>query len=198
MPPDRQQRLLTHGRRVLAGVGLSRIVVGILAMASMSLIVAIANSATAAAHDHRPPKTTLHVAGAFQRGSLYQFDWIRRYSRSTCVDTVADGVLDFPPSMQTGPGPRSLVVKFHRRYRPKRHIRIASWSAVGTDGSPVGDPTYLSYSLSSRGEGRQRRWLARFDVTVVTDVYLAVSARWRDHDGCGGTQGASWAFHVSA
>jgi hypothetical protein len=165
----------------------------------MSLIVAIANSATAAAHDHRIPTATIHGNSDFRRGRLFQWEWIYPADRGRCVTSAADGPLRFRGSpLAVGVGARRVNVKFHKRQRPKGNVDIASWSTVDPDGFPVGDPTYLPSKIFSRGAGAQRRWLARFTVRAPKDAYLAVTARWRDRDGCGGTQSASWRFLIGA
>ncbi len=37
-------------------------------------------------------------------------------------------------------------------------------------------------------------WVATLDVTVRHRMLVDVSAHWRDVDGCGGDQNASWDF----
>ena len=171
------------------------------AIAVAGAVVALA-AATPALADHRPPIAALHVrhVADAQRGLLYSYEWVRPGGHGLCVAEAADGIRHWGHALRVGSGKHVARIVFANRTRP-RSLAISGWRRLGSGGAPVGRPHHFDYELSPRRHaGRVKAWRARFSYRLRAGhhLYFDVFGRWRDRQGCGGTQDASWTFHVKA
>jgi hypothetical protein len=156
----------------------------------------IALTSLAFAGDRAPPRATLKEGGQVQRGHLYRSSWTRPTGDGECVTTAIDGLLLFGVPLHTGAGSQAVRIRFHKTQRPKGRLVIQGWTAVDSNGEPLGKAKLLPYHLVREFHKGYSRWAARVKPRVAADLYLSVFARWRDTDGCGGLQDAAWSFHL--
>lgn len=153
--------------------------------------VALLAPTQAFAHDHGPPRALIVSPRDSVQGRMYTSTWARGHGRY-CSVGVADGVPGSPHPVQWLPG-EELAVRFETRQRPAR---------LFVDGYLLGDP-FAGVPLFGRVEIPHELRRARIDGTVVweavldappsPDLYIDLTALWKDVDGCG-MQSASWAF----
>ena len=161
--------------------------IGVLAGAALAALVALA---TASAHDHRVPRANLHVGGMAKRLHPWSYGWVRG-SSDGCVAIHADGFPDFRPraDVRVHPG---LRVVFRKSQRPRRVQALASRHLA--DNGYLANARRLPIQLRSRERDGHRVWVAAMHPTVRHRLFVDISAHWRDVDGCGGDQNASWSF----
>lgn len=152
--------------------------------------------------DHKPPGAHLRIAGqrGVELGRLYSYDWTRPSGEpGFCVTGSADGPQRFGRAMLVKPGTRSVAIAFRTRQRPGK-LEINAWRKLDEHGSPVGPSERIHYVLEARRRsGRVRAWRAEFSIPKLSGGYfIDAFGVWRDTQGCGGSEDASWTFHVRA
>lgn len=157
----------------------------------------------ATADDHRPPRATLHVGDATQRGRTHHADgWTKRSNEpGFCDASFATSFPRFPKALRHSPG-QEIVVRLHKK-APPVEVEAQRWPRIDKKGHAAGTPTPLPWMLRPRLiQGSIRAW----EVVVLPPVvdghlYLDIGAYWRDEDGCSqepdlGGQYAGWMFHL--
>jgi hypothetical protein len=170
------------------------------ATALLLLLVGLA-ATPASAHDHDPPTARLRLLGQVQRGAQGSYCWTQPTDEEgVCVGGCADYVSHFPDPLIVGAGEHSADLILRTRHRP-RELHISSWTEVEAQGEyeqPKGEPREVPYRLVRDRSLRRVRMIARITVPVEDHLYISVFGRWRDCQGCSGSQDSSWTFHLSA
>ncbi len=169
--------------------------------AALSLFLVVIPE-VASAHDHRPPRATLRIAGETQTGSRYSDGWIKTANEpGMCMGTFGDGFPRFkrPLSHQVGD---EIAVRLHKSAVPME-LSVHRWAEVDDDGAPKGSPVPVPFALRPLLAGAD---IVAWDVVILPPVidghlYLGVDGYWADEDGCGGfpdlgSQYALWTFHA--
>lgn len=169
----------------------SAIVLGMVALACLT-------ATPAGAHDHRPPKPELRVAGETQRGLRYHTDWTERVGANRCAGQTSTGPNAFPGPVPVPLGNVRARIVLNNQYKPKA-FKVTAWEELDQAGTPADGGTRLRTRLKPRH--RQHRvvgWIAVMRLAVQDDdLYLSASGRWRDREGCGGSQTGTWRFSVA-
>jgi hypothetical protein len=116
----------------------------------------------------------------------------------TKTDEAVDGIRRWKQAIRVGGGRRAARIVFRNPTRP-RSLAISGWRRLDSDGEPVGRAQRFDYELSPRRRGgKVVGWRASFSFRLRAGRYLYfdVFGRWPDRQGCGGSQDASWTFHV--
>ena len=164
--------------------------------------LAIAVATAAAVGDRSPPSVTLHHGDDRQYGEPWTATWTTSSGHDLCSTLIADGIPAIDPAamdaaLHVGTGLHELRFRFHTSKRPYKRIGISAWTAIDADGLPVGPSHRLPYRLVSERSHGHTRWAALIRPIVSSDLYLNVSARWKDEGPCGGVDRSSWVFHVA-
>jgi len=158
-----------------------------------ALLAALAAFATVSAHDHRVPRANLHAGGVAKTLHPWNYEWVRRSGPGECIAIAADGIPNFRPRADVRKHP-GLRVVFRKSQRPRRVQALAS-RHLADDGYLANAPT-LAVKLRRRDRGDHPVWVAAMHPTVRHRLFVDISAHWRDVDGCGGDQNASWSFRL--
>ena len=158
---------------------------------AVGAFVALVVVATVSAHDHRVPGATLHVNGQRDRLGPWSISWVSR-SGQGCVGEQADGVPDFRPRADVHLHSTPRIV-FRKEQRPRR---VRALAAERLENGYLADPKRLDVKLRPRQRGDRRVWVAKLDATVRHRLFVDLHARWRDREGCGGPESASWDFSL--
>ena len=161
----------------------------LLALAAVAALVA---PDIAAADDHRPPPDPVLASGRVrQRGRFLSSCWTAPGERpGEYVGSCADS-FGWPPAKRARAGAPALVT-IRKRHRPDA-LSLRSWRRVDRQGATTGPGRSVAFTLARRGGA----WAARFRLPRgVGHYYLRVFGRWRDRDGSGANQDASWTFHL--
>jgi hypothetical protein len=171
------------------GVSATKRTIGVVAGA---LLAALAVVATAWADDHRVPRASLHVSGEAKRLQPWSFEWVSGSGSGGCVAMAVDGIPNFKPraDVRVHPG---LRVVFRKSQRPNRVQALASRHL---DDGYLANARTLRVKLRKRDRGDHAVWVAAMHPTVRHRLFVDISAHWRDVDGCGGDQNASWDFRL--
>jgi hypothetical protein len=159
-----------------------------LALGALAALVVVA---TVSAHDHRVPRATLHVNGQRDRLGPWSFSWVSR-SDQNCVGEEADGVPNFRPRADVHLHSTPRIV-FRKEQRPRR---VRALAAEQLENGYLADPKRLDLKLHARHRGDRRVWVAKLNATVPHRLFIDLHARWRDQEGCGGRESASWDFSL--
>ena len=164
----------------------------------VGLAATIALAAGASAHDHRVPKTVLSVDEQRQQGRLWSAVW-QSGDDNSCVEQGIDGTPTFHRPLHITEGSHRARVRFRKRHEPRR-VSLRAYTEFDRRGAPQGDGTPIPFELrKSPSEGAVRAWVARFDVSLSDAkprLMIEAFGRWRDLDGCGDPQTASWTFSL--
>jgi len=146
------------------------------------------------AHDHRVPRTRLYVGGQVKRLTPWSFTWFRAADDSTCNGMTGDGIPTFLPSAEVDHRHARLGVVFQKQQRPRAVTALADdhLSRVGY----LANGKRVDVHLQPRHRNGRRFWAAVMRVTVHQRLFFDVNARWRDEEGCGGREDASWDFRL--
>jgi hypothetical protein len=161
------------------------------------LAACIALAAPVLANDRVPPRTTLHHGSGVQRGLLSTRSWARPSTDGLCVTKSVDSLPRFGRPLHVGAGPQPIRIRFHKVDRPKDGLLILAWTTLDSGGNPLGKAERLRYHLRGEMHHGRPQWIARLTPAIASDLYLLVFARWKDTDGCGTLQDASWTFHLA-
>lgn len=164
----------------------------LIAIVVMALLV---SPGPALGHDHRKPRVLLISGRERQKGHPYTWTWTKP-SGEFCQVVHADGVADFPRAMAYEAGHRARI-RFFKRHRPTR-VKIRVHRRVDEDGDPVGESHPVRHHLRRRRVNDRGVWDAVFRRHRIGHHYLYVQARWRDVQGCGGSQELDVLFHLRA
>jgi hypothetical protein len=156
-----------------------------------ALLVTLAAVTTVSAQDHRVPRAILHVSGEGKRLHPWSFEWLSRSGPNECVGVAGDGVPNFRPRADVRVHSEPRVV-FHKRQRPHDVRALASHRR--SDDGDLADARKLPVRLRTRERDGHPVWVAIMEVTVRHRLFVDVTAHWRDEDGCGVDQNASWDF----
>jgi hypothetical protein len=159
----------------------------------LSLVVPVLMVAAAGAwaHDHRVPRATLHVNGQRDQLVPWSFSWVSR-SGQNCVGEEGDGVPNFRPRADVHLHSTPRIV-FRKEQRPRR---VRALAAEQLENGYLADPKPLDVKLEARHRGQRRVWVAKLNATVRQRLFVDLHARWRDREGCGGPESASWDFSL--
>jgi hypothetical protein len=164
----------------------------------VGLAATIALAAGANAHDHRVPKTVLSVDDQRQQGRLWSAVW-QTGDDNSCVEQGMDGVPTFHRPLHVAGRSYRARVRFRKRQEPLQ-VSLRAYTEFDRRGAPEGGGTRIPFELRRvPPDGWARAWVARFDVSLSdAEPRLMIEAfgRWRDLDGCGGPQTASWTFSL--
>jgi hypothetical protein len=158
---------------------------------ALGALVALGAGAAVWAHDHRVPRANLHVNGLVKRLSPWSVSWVRR-DGSGCVAEDRDGTPTFRPIANVHLHSTPRIV-FRKEQRPRRvHVLAADHLQNGY----LAQAERLEVRLrKSHREGR-RVWIAKFRARVPARLFVDIDAHWRDVEGCGGGESASWDFRL--
>jgi hypothetical protein len=154
-------------------------------------------SGAAPAHDHKPPRVVLRSPGDRQIGRPWSYEWSARESENTCSGVHADGIPNYRRRALIWRPRRKLHLRLFKRHQPRRLI-VRMWVRLDDSGEPVGQGRRADVSLRrARIDGR-RIWIAGFygRRDARRHLYLGVYVRYRDVEGCGGSQNMLVAFHL--
>jgi hypothetical protein len=151
-------------------------------------LAALGGAAAVWAHDHRVPRASLHVNGQVKRLSPWSASWTRRTGPNECVAWVADGVPNFRPIADVHLHSTPRIV-FRKEQRPSNvHVLVDDHLRNGY----LADAERLEVVLRKGHRGDRRVWIAKFRARVPDRLFVDIEARWRDVEGCGGHESASW------
>ena len=85
-----------------------------------------------------------------------------------------------------------LRIVFHKRQRPSRVHALASRHLA--DDGYLANARRLPVELNRRERDDHPVWVAIVEATVRHRLFVDLTAHWRDVDGCGSDQNASWDF----
>ena len=161
-----------------------------IALAAMAVPIA----ATAAlAHDHRVPRANLHVNEQAKRLGAWTYSWVWPDGPDFCVVEHSDGIPGFRPRADVHLHSTPRIV-FRKQQRPRR-VRALAGERL-EDGYPA-NPKRLEVKLLPREREGARVWVAKLHARVRHKLFVDLSAHWRDVEGCGGNEEASWSFSLS-
>ena len=142
------------------------------------------------------PRTALLANGEqLQRGAHWAGCWTTGYPDGTYVTRCADGFPQFPDVDVVRPGTR-VTIRVLKSQRPKE-VLIYAWRRVDRYGMVVGTAQELPYKRRRVRLADGIAWDFSFELSNnPRHYYLSVTGVWRDEEGGGTTQDASWAFRV--
>jgi hypothetical protein len=146
----------------------------------------------------RPPKTVLSIDEQREQGHLWSAEW-ESGGKGSCVSQGIDGTPTFRRPLHVVEGSYRATLRIRKHHKPRR-VSLRAYTEFGRFGAPEDDGTPIPFELRrSPPEGHARAWVARFDLSLSeAEPRLLIEAfgRWRDVDGCGGPQTASWTFSL--
>jgi hypothetical protein len=143
-------------------------------------------------HDHRVPRANLHVNGQAKRLGAWTSSWVWPDGPGFCVIEHSDGVPGFGQRADVHMHSTPRIV-FRKEQRPRRVHAIAGKRLE--DGYPA-DPKRLDVKLLPRERDGARVWVAKLHARVRHKLFVDLTAHWRDVEGCGGNEEASWSFSL--
>jgi hypothetical protein len=162
------------------------------ATVALALLASTAMAVGASAHDHRVPRTRLHVGEHGVRLVPWSYEWVRR-SGGYCTAQAADGAPTFRPIVDVHEPKSFPRVVFRKPDRPRRVVvRVSDHLEDGY----LANAQRIRARLQARHRNGHRFWVASTGVTVTHRLFFDVYARWRDTEGCGGREDASWSFRL--
>ncbi len=175
---------------------------GVTAQAAISaalLALTLLPAGQAAAHDHRAPRAELRVAGQRQSGRLWSSAWYAAVGE-VCVGNAVEARPTYrSDAVEVGEGRFRARVRFVKGEAPARVV-VSARQRLGEDGVAVGRRVEVHARIRPllAPDGSSRAWTLLIRSSVREDLYLLITGRWPDVDGCGPRQHASWTFHLSA
>jgi hypothetical protein len=167
--------------------------------AAATLALFVAAPFPALAHDHEPPRALLRHGTLEQEGRLIALRWTEPAGPDGCTSTLLLAKPRYPrEGLPVGQGDFRARIRFAKPARPLS-VQAVARPELDVEGDLTGRAADLAIRLRPRRpDGDVRAWAAIVTSRVEEDLYLRVTARWRDRDGCGDKQRATWTFHVSA
>jgi hypothetical protein len=143
------------------------------------------------ANDRHVPRANVSVSGTAKLLSPWSVEWVKSGRHHMCSRESGDGIPSFRPRVGVDRAHVSPRVILHKRQRPRRVIayadnRLANGYLAHARRVPV--------ELRARHRHGQRYWVAEMKVHVKHRLLFAVTAFWRDVEGCGGRESAAWSF----
>ena len=152
--------------------------------------------APALAHDHSPPKTALLSPGDRQAGRPWTYVWSADAGDGTCSSIAVDGLSNFRRAAMTWRPHRKIHLRLFKRHRPTRLV-IRMYRRLGDDDYVAGKGRRADYRLRRVRLNGRRFWIAGFyGPRKANHLYLDVHVKYKDVEGCGGTQSMELAFHL--
>jgi hypothetical protein len=163
----------------------------LLGMAVSAVLVAVAMGS---GPDSHVPRAALSVNGETKPLSPWSVEWVRGGHGHMCVGESRDGIPAFRPRVAVDHGHVGPRVIFHKAQRPRRVIayadnRLANGYLAHGKRVPV--------DLLARHLHGRRFWVAAMKVHVKHRLLFALTGVWRDREGCGGREKASWSFGLT-
>lgn len=165
--------------------------------AVLSMLVVLAASHPATAHDHAPPRTVVHAPGVRQVGDLVSQCWTQPTTSGTQM-VCGQGGWHFPKTVDLEEDRSDLSLRI-RKAMPPTEFRLTLWTLRRSTGEPRG-----------RGEDLLTTFTpAVVNGRVVQEVgfslpkghrcyYLRAFGVWKDEDGSGTDQDAAWTFRLAS
>jgi hypothetical protein len=160
-------------------------------VAPLGVLVALGAGAAVWGHDHRVPRANLHVNGQVKRLQPWSFSWVHR-DGPACVSEEGDGVPSFRPIAEVHLHSTPRIV-FRKEQRPRRVRAVAD---DRLEHGYLADARRLDVRLRKSHRDGRRVWIAKFPARVRARLFVDVEAHWRDLEGCGGDESASWDFRL--
>ena len=150
----------------------------------------------AAERDAGPPRAKVSIGARTEHAGIWSSTWTSGPHNGLCTTAAADGVPGFADKpIRVRAGHRVARITFGTSHRPLS-VHVDEWEDVDLNGHPAGGLRPVRSSLRRAG-GPEVRWMARVRLNVNRERYFDVFARWRHHGCGGGTDDASWSFHVA-
>lgn len=156
--------------------------------------------APARSDDSGPPRAILRHGDRRQAGRLIALRWTEPAGSEGCTSTLILSRVRYPSrGLPVGEGAFRARVRLTNPQRP-RSVEVTARPRLDDQGDATGPRAGVSLRLRPRrpGGGDLRAWAAILTSRVEDELYLRVTARWRDGDSCGDRQRATWTFHVTA
>ena len=146
-----------------------------------------------------PPRAILRHGDLRQAGKLIALRWTEPAGSEGCTSTLILSRLRYPArGFPVGEGRFRARIRFTSPERP-RSVEVAAKPRLDGRGEATGRPAEVRLRLRPRRPGGDlRAWAAILTSRVEDQLYVRVTARWRDSDPCGDRQRATWTFHVTA
>lgn len=158
------------------------------------LAAVLAAAGPAAAHDHTPPEAVLVTGTDSGSGASYGATWAKRDGRY-CAVMVADGLYGFEgPPVQWVPS-SEIAVRFETRHRPARVLVRGFLFGDPTTGTAIYGRIRVPHELRKVEVSGKTMWEAVLSPPPWPDLWLDVTADWKDVDGCH-PQHAGWTFRA--
>jgi hypothetical protein len=154
--------------------------------------------AVATAHDHKRPRVVLRSPGDRQVGRPWSYEWSARQSENTCSGVAADGIPNYRRPAMTWRPKRPIHLRLYKRHKPTALV-VRMYVQLKDSASPAGRVRRADYRLRrTRLANGRRIWIAGFfgRRDARRHLYLDVTVRYRDIEGCGGPQNMVLAFHL--
>jgi hypothetical protein len=155
----------------------------------------VVGSGVAYSHDHVPPKTALMKGESqLQRGILGSYCWTSPGGEGLVIECGDVFRPSFPPTDYVRAG-RRLHIRILKAQEP---VDFSLRAYGGKAGHPTGTGEQLPVSLRPvQEDGTTVAWDAFFEVdSPGRHYYMFASGRWKDEQGGGNLQDASWTFHI--
>jgi hypothetical protein len=152
----------------------------------------------APAHDHTPPRVVLRSPGDGQVGRPWSYEWTARESENTCSGVSGDGIPNYQRRAMTWRPKRRIHLRLYKRHKPTGLV-IRMYVRLSDSANPAGRGRRADYRLRrTRLPSGRRIWIAGFvgRRDARRHLYLDVTVRYRDVEGCGGSQNMVLAFHL--
>ena len=154
-------------------------------------------SSFARADDHRAPEAFLQAAKQRQQGARYHSDWVAPSGGEICSVGSGGGPIRFRKPLHANEGPVRGRITLTKPHRPKS-VDLVAWQKLDEDGQPEEPSEKIQVALRpKRRHSEVVAWVVRFTAALEEHLYLSLDGRWRDRDGCGGTQLVQWSFHIA-
>jgi len=163
---------------------------------SLTLVLTLALSTAAAAHDHEPPKVMLKSRENSQKALLGTYCWVKATGEpGLFLSQCADATWSFPRAREARAG-RKARIRFYKAQPPK-NLSLRRWRQLNSSGSPRGRGRSVHYELFKRTLYGEVVYDAAFRLPRKNGhVYFAALAKWDDIEGSGSEQDAYWTFHL--
>lgn len=151
----------------------------------------------AAARDRNPPDALLVTETDSGEGVNYTTStWARGKGKARyCTVRVADGIQYWEsPPVQWVPG-LEIAVRFETAHEPAKVEVIAFLLGDPTTGTAIYGKVDVEHELRRVEVEGRKVWEAVLSPPPWPDLYLDVTARWEDRDGCG-KQESAWTFRA--
>jgi hypothetical protein len=173
----------------------SQRVVTTIGVATVGLL-ALTASPLAAPHAPGPPNVRISIGARTERVEPWSYTWTNS-AGGGCASIAADGIPGYGDEpIRVRAGHRVARIVFRTSERPKS-VDLRQWSALDAQGQPVGNSSRLPARIRRVGGPGPVRWMARAPLNVSRERYVDVFVHWHYDECGGGTDDASWNFHVA-